>query len=88
MCDDSKPSGTPNRIEPHGSSLGEIARVLGVPVSSFFASAPDAGTPGAHEDPAAAALLDLVRCYLLRASPEARRYFVARLRVMLDPASP
>lgn len=88
MCDDSKPSGTPNRIAPHGSSLGEIARVLGMPVSSFFASTPDAETPGAHEDPAAAALLDLVRCYLLRASPEARRYVVARVRALVDSASP
>jgi hypothetical protein len=44
--------------------------------------------PGAHEDPAAAALLDLVRCYLLRASPEARRYVVARVRALVDSASP
>ncbi|MCJ2142334.1 hypothetical protein [Methylobacterium sp. E-066] len=81
MCDDSKPSGPETRTASFGSPLGEIARALGVPVSSFFASG--AETRDGHS-PDAAALLDLVRSYLLRASPEARTRFVARVRAMAE----
>ena len=87
MCDDFKPLGPANRAASQGSSLGEIARALGVPVSSFFASGPDEAAQTQDSPPGAAALLELVQAYLLRATPAARSHFVARVQAMAEPRS-
>lgn len=84
MGDDSKPSRPENRATAFGSPLGEIARALGVPVSSFLASGTGAAGPMAGTDPDATVLLDLVRSYLLRVSPETRRRFVAHVQALAE----
>lgn len=84
MCGDSKPSGTKNRAASLGSSLGEIARALGVPVSRFFAADTDETISRDGHSPDVVALLNLVRAYLRQASPEARTHFVAQVRAMAE----
>ncbi|MCJ2059884.1 hypothetical protein MKL09_25550 [Methylobacterium sp. J-048] len=88
MCDDSKPSGTPDRTTSPGSPLSAIARALGVPVSSFFGSGTDAAVPRDDDTQDVAILLDLVRAYLLGASPETRARFVARVAAMAESLPP
>ena len=81
------PPGSADRAASPKTSLSEIARALDLPVSSFFAMGPDGAMPEAGDRPDVAALLELVRLHMLRASPEARRDFIARVRAMAESVS-